>query len=197
MKTDKKVVNFDKSIVTLGRWLTYKNFWVQTEMDNDQSETKPRLILPKTSTFCWQHQQYQKQEQVSGRCLLFHLEAEPVEVPVVQELPRLPRRLLAELLDQPVTLRPACLQKSQNTRNFSIVRIYTQTLRLSYPKQHWENCIQPCEQSLKPWLLVGCGLAWHLLMVFDQTTGWLLPGLASFQGTRYKSSLLKIKWNQC
>ena len=49
-------------------------------------------------------QHYQKQEQVSGRCLLFHLEAEPVEVPVVQELPRLPRHLLADVLDQPKTL---------------------------------------------------------------------------------------------
>ena len=33
------------------------------------------------------------------------------EVPVVQELPRLPRHLLADVLDQPKTLWPACLQK--------------------------------------------------------------------------------------
>ena len=46
----------------------------------------------------------------SGWCLLYHLEAEPVEVPVVQQMPRLLRRLVAELLDQPVTLRLAHLR---------------------------------------------------------------------------------------
>ena len=37
-----------------------------------------------------------------------HLETEPVQVPVVHQLPRLCRSLVAQVLDQPVTLWAAC-----------------------------------------------------------------------------------------
>ena len=35
--------------------------------------------------------------------------------------------------------------------------------------------------AIKTFLPVGCGPAWHLFMVFNHTTGWLWPGMASFK----------------